>query len=129
MSPKCNDRSDPWREDLTSWLDPIPPYRLAETDDGTVALIEYAYHSVIQRVARAIEDGELKPGQRLPRQRDMANAFGMSLATVAKAVNTLKAAAVLVSEPGRGVFVTEDAVRLETPEEWTADPEHNGPRS
>ena len=40
------------------------------------------YLQVAEQLARFISDGELKPGDRLPSERDLANQFGVSRPTV-----------------------------------------------
>ena len=53
------------------------------------------------RVAR----GELAPGQRLPRQRDLAAEHHVSVSTVVRALGMLKRDGTLVTGPGNGTYV------------------------
>jgi DNA-binding GntR family transcriptional regulator len=53
------------------------------------------------RVAR----GELTPGQRLPRLRDLAAEHRVSVGTVVRAVGMLKHDGTLVTGPGNGTYV------------------------
>ncbi len=53
------------------------------------------------------ESGELAPGTRLPSILAMAGEYGVSVPTVRKALDVLKAEGVVVSTPGYGTFVAE----------------------
>ena len=54
--------------------------------------------------------GELKRGERLPSVRRMAEELGVAQMTVAQVFKELQAAGIIRSEPGRGTFVTGDAM-------------------
>lgn len=55
--------------------------------------------------------GDLKPGDKLPSERDMADSLGISRASVREALTTLEAIGILEIKPGEGTFVkqTNDA--------------------
>src|SRR5690606_32565175 len=53
-------------------------------------------------------EGELKPGQRLPSERELADRFQVSRATVSKALAQLEARGLLRSYQGGGTFVTDN---------------------
>lgn len=57
-----------------------------------------------------ISNGELKPGQKLPSERDMAESLGVSRASVREALTTLEAIGILDIRPGEGTFVRETSV-------------------
>lgn len=60
-----------------------------------------------------IRRGELKPGDRLPPERALAETYGISRPTVSAALAVLKSEALLSSGPGRGTFVRQNPpVRL-----------------
>ncbi|WP_203433426.1 FadR/GntR family transcriptional regulator [Jiangella asiatica] len=67
--------------------------------------------SVSQRIVTQIEhlldSGELKPGDRLPTERDLAQLVGASRPSVREAVRILQAQGRLDVKHGLGVFVTE----------------------
>lgn len=66
--------------------------------------------SVSSAVAAQLRDmvinGELAAGEQLPAHRDLAELFGVSVATVREAISALAAAGVLEASPARGTFVS-----------------------
>lgn len=56
-------------------------------------------------VAGLVSDGELKDGTKLPGERELCTAVGLSLGTVQKALNLLVRDGDLLREHGRGTFV------------------------
>lgn len=60
---------------------------------------------IAEELRREIESGELPPGASLPSEREMIDRFGVSKTTVAKAIAMLRAAGLVDSIRGRGVFV------------------------
>lgn len=67
------------------------------------------YHRVYREIAEGIENGVLGPGDRLPSERWLCDALGVSRATVRRAIEELVTDG-LVEARGRGSFVTGDAV-------------------
>lgn len=67
------------------------------------------YHRVHQRLTEEIEQGALKPGDRLPSERSLCDELGVSRATVRRAVEELVADG-LIEVRGRGSFVTGGAL-------------------
>lgn len=67
--------------------------------------------SLAQRIAQQIEDmianDQLKPGDRLPAERELAGLLGVSRPSVREAVRSLAAQGRLSVQHGRGVFVEE----------------------
>jgi len=57
-----------------------------------------------------IERGELRPGERLPAERDLAGLFGVSLAPVRQAILGVVADGFLTRRRGLGTFVRERAL-------------------
>lgn len=64
-----------------------------------------AYRSLAREIVRAIEEGVLRPGERLPTHRDMAFRLGLSVQTVSRAYEALIRADVITGEVGRGSYV------------------------
>lgn len=64
-----------------------------------------AYRSLAQRIAAAIDAGDLRPGDRLPPHRDLAWKLGLSVQTVSRAYDELFRAGLVAGEVGRGTFV------------------------
>jgi GntR family transcriptional regulator len=71
------------------------------------------YLQLTRRIARAIDAGELQPGQSLPAEREMAAMTGLSRVTVRKAVQSLVEAGRLVQRRGSGTFVAPRVERVE----------------
>lgn len=59
-----------------------------------------------------ILSGVLKPGDQLPSLRDLAAGLGVNLNTVVRALQEVEADGYIVSQQGRGVFVSEDFAAL-----------------
>jgi DNA-binding FadR family transcriptional regulator len=69
------------------------------------------YEQVASQVADLVERGEFKPGDRLPPERDLAKALGVSRPTVREAMIALEMAGLIEVRVGAGTFVTEKASR------------------
>lgn len=65
------------------------------------------YYQLKQSIVGCIQRGSLKPGDRLPAEREAARASGLSRMTVRQAYNELLAEGVLTRKPGRGTFVAQ----------------------
>jgi GntR family transcriptional repressor for pyruvate dehydrogenase complex len=48
------------------------------------------YEQIVQQVEESILKGQLKPGDQLPAERDLAQSFGVSRTAVREAVKTLR---------------------------------------
>lgn len=64
-------------------------------------------HSVVRQIEELILRGILRPGERLPSERDLADKLGVSRPSLREAIGDLAAAGLLVSRAGSGVFVAE----------------------
>jgi len=62
-------------------------------------------HEVAEYIRKLIEERKLKPGDRLPTEREMAEQFGVSRTVVRDAVKTLSGLGVLEVKHGVGIFV------------------------
>jgi len=63
------------------------------------------YYQVYSIIADAINGGQLKPGDRLPTERSFCERFGVSRATVRRALRRLVDEGLVSSTVGRGSFV------------------------
>ncbi len=63
---------------------------------------------IMQQLETMILEGTLKPGQRLPPERELAAQFEVSRPSVREAMQKLSARGLLVSRQGGGTFVAED---------------------
>lgn len=59
-----------------------------------------AYERVVEQVEQAIVDGALKPGQRLPSEREMVAQFAVSRSTIREAMRVLESHGLVRSHPG-----------------------------
>lgn len=63
------------------------------------------YAAIVRSLTDDIEEGRLRPGQRLPAQRALAQSLGIDLTTVTRAFNEVRRAGLIEAAPGRGSFV------------------------
>src|SRR3954468_21602452 len=62
---------------------------------------------VISQLREMIHRGELRPGDRLPPERDLAKLLGVSRPTLRAGIRSLTAVGILQSRQGAGTFVAE----------------------
>jgi DNA-binding FadR family transcriptional regulator len=82
--------------------------RAAEGNDrtptGTAAFEQVRavrlYERIVEQIESALVKGELKPGQRLPSERELVAQFGASRSTVREALRVLESKGVVRSRPG-----------------------------
>jgi DNA-binding FadR family transcriptional regulator len=65
---------------------------------------------VIRVVKDMVLDGRLRPGDRLPAERALSEALGVSRPTVREAIRSLQAMNIVESRPGSGTFVSSLSV-------------------
>ncbi len=65
------------------------------------------YEQVAEQVTALVARGEFKPGDRLPPERDLAKALGVSRPTVREAMIALEIAGLVEVRVGAGTFVTD----------------------
>ncbi|MCX4759655.1 FCD domain-containing protein [Streptomyces sp. NBC_01275] len=70
--------------------------------------------SVLRHIQRHIVDAGLKPGDRLPTERDLATAVGVGRAAVRTALEDLESRGIVLRHVGRGTFLALDGTA--TPE-------------
>jgi GntR family transcriptional regulator, transcriptional repressor for pyruvate dehydrogenase complex len=63
--------------------------------------------SVVRQIEELILRGILRPGERLPSERDLAEKLGVSRPSLREAIGELAEAGLLASKAGSGVFVAE----------------------
>jgi len=81
------------------------PASTAEGNDDEAIAPRYAV--IKQRIADAIKDGSLKPGDRVPSESELVQQFDVSRMTANRALRELQTAGVLVRRAGSGTFVAE----------------------
>jgi DNA-binding transcriptional regulator YhcF (GntR family) len=72
------------------------------------------YRQIIEQVTRKLRAGELKPGDRLPTERELAEKLGIARGTVNRAYEELTRSQILESIPGRGSFISAQQDVAET---------------
>lgn len=65
------------------------------------------YVVLVEILERDIEQGRLKPGERLPPQRRLSELFGVTIATVTRAIAEAKRRGLVTTTVGRGTYVAE----------------------
>jgi DNA-binding FadR family transcriptional regulator len=62
---------------------------------------------IVQQIKDAILDGAMKPGNRLPSERELVEKFQASRISIREALKSLEVSGLLTIKPGSGVFVAE----------------------
>ncbi|GAB6876325.1 GntR family transcriptional regulator [Thermaerobacter litoralis] len=70
------------------------------------------YQEIMDEIRRQIREGHLRPGDRIPSERELAERFGASRMTVRHALNQLAWEGVIVRRQGQGSFVAEPKIPL-----------------
>jgi len=65
------------------------------------------YLAIADHITDEIGTGKLKPGTELPPTRQLADAYGVSMATAYRAVRELHKRGLVVGYQGKGVYVVE----------------------
>ncbi|MDD5598472.1 MAG: GntR family transcriptional regulator, partial [Victivallaceae bacterium] len=63
---------------------------------------------VSERLIQDIRSGRIKPGKRMPGERQLAQRFGISRGTVIEALNLLESQNYIERVPAKGTFVADD---------------------
>ena len=69
------------------------------------------YEQIVQQIEDSILKGDLKGGEQLPAERDLAQQFGVSRTAVREAMKTLREKGLVEAYAGRGTFVTNGTAR------------------
>ena len=73
------------------------------------------YEEIMEQIKRLLTDGKLKPGDKLLAEREMAEQFQVSRASVREAIRTLEMLGIIDIRPGEGTFIrdteTDDIIR------------------
>ncbi len=70
---------------------------------------ERLYERIVSQIEQRIESGELKIGDQLPPERELADQFAVSRTAVREAVKALRQKGLVEIRPGRGTFITNGA--------------------
>jgi GntR family transcriptional repressor for pyruvate dehydrogenase complex len=69
------------------------------------------YEQIVEQIEKSVADGQLKPGEQLPAERELALRFGVSRTAVREAVKTLAEKGLVEAYSGRGTFITGNRQR------------------
>jgi GntR family transcriptional regulator, transcriptional repressor for pyruvate dehydrogenase complex len=76
-----------------------PVYKLVRTSR--------LYEQIVQQIEESIVKGDLKAGDQLPAERELAQRFGVSRTAVREAVKALREKGLVEAYSGRGTFITD----------------------
>jgi GntR family transcriptional repressor for pyruvate dehydrogenase complex len=65
------------------------------------------YESIVQQLTQLIRKGKLRPGDRLPPERELAETLGVSRSTLRSALRVLEGLRMIDSRQGDGTYVSE----------------------
>jgi len=80
-----------------------PVYKLVRTSR--------LYEQIVQQIEESIVKGDLKAGDQLPAERELALRFGVSRTAVREAVKALREKGLVEAYSGRGTFITDGTTR------------------
>jgi DNA-binding transcriptional MocR family regulator len=86
-------------------ITPRPPEAVIDLLGPWAAGPEPLFRQLATALGEAIERGDLRPGDRLPPERDLARALSLSRSTVVAALDLLRAEGRLASRQGSGTWV------------------------
>ncbi|MEU6380015.1 winged helix-turn-helix domain-containing protein [Streptomyces sp. NPDC046909] len=79
--------------------------------------IAYVYMQMADHIADRIAKGELRPGARLPGERDLAAEYGVAHLTARRATRELRERGLVVTLPAKGTFVAYPEAADPAPDE------------
>jgi len=65
------------------------------------------YQQIVDQITRMVQEGTLRPGDRLPPERQLAEEFGVSRSAVREALSALRMMGLVEARVGEGTFVTQ----------------------
>ena len=65
------------------------------------------YEQIVAQIEERILKGDLRPGDKLPAERELAEQFGVSRTAIREAMKALTQRGLVEIQPGRGTFVTD----------------------
>lgn len=74
------------------------------------------YRAIADDLAAAIHRGAYRAGEKLPNEHDLAQRYGTSRPTLARALDQLKRAGVIESRQGAGTFVRAQPDQTDEPD-------------
>jgi GntR family transcriptional regulator len=104
---------------------PLLRHRDGATRSGRASLIEFrldassgvpTYLQLVQQVEQALRLGYLKPGDQLPKVRDVVGSLAINPNTVLKAYRELETKGLTAGRPGQGTFIEATLRQVALPE-------------
>lgn len=86
---------------------PLGPRRAGGNAVYKLVRTSRLYEQIVQQIEESIVKGELKPGDQLPAERELAQRFGVSRTAVREAVKALREKGLVEAYSGRGTFITD----------------------
>lgn len=68
---------------------------------------ERLYEKIVDQIRGLIQAGKLKPGDRLPGERELAESLGCSRTSLREAFRVLESEGLIISKPGGGRFIQQ----------------------
>ena len=68
------------------------------------------YQDIFRQIQELIRDGTLKPGDRLPPERDLAERLHVSRSSLREAIRALETQGLVASRPGAGTFIRTESM-------------------
>ncbi len=69
------------------------------------------YEKIVEQIEKRVVDGDLRAGDKLPSERELAIQFGVSRTSVREAMKALSLSGLIELMPGRGTFITDQTSR------------------
>ena len=93
-----------------SRIDPISPRAVAPSGPSPYQAITVSrsYEEVVRQIAALIRSGQLRSGERLPAERELGCAFGVSRGVIREAIKVLGALGLVEARQGSGIYVLND---------------------
>lgn len=89
----------------------IPPYHMKRY---IPIQSERLYEQIVNQIEQQVIAGDLKVGDRLPPERELADQFQVSRTAVREAVKALREKGLVEALPGRGIFITDSITKVAT---------------
>jgi GntR family transcriptional regulator, transcriptional repressor for pyruvate dehydrogenase complex len=64
---------------------------------------------IAERIKHSIENGNIKPGEKFPSERDLASTLSVSRGALREAISILEAKGIVEVQPGRGVYLVNNS--------------------
>jgi DNA-binding FadR family transcriptional regulator len=87
----------------------LAAYAALDEVDVFTPVWEYIYVNIARHIAQCIATSQLRPGQRLPSELELAEFYGVSINTQRRAMQLLRTHSLIVSRRGKGTYIAAGA--------------------